>query len=205
MGYFPTPPREPGGVSGFAVATGTVLSYGTTTTGVQDPYLGTGARNFNGTDARLTYTRFGLGQFVASIWVRTTSTDTTSAYSGNPAQVIFGDHSNSVACQSGLTGGKPEIRRFNGSAWETATHTQEVNDGLWHKVTYLYDGAGTAKIAVDDAGFESFSLTNTASGNGGCDTIGAGYTDGTNYADFFDGDLFLPFIQSGREWQTFYV
>lgn len=192
-----TTPKEMTVVNG-TVQSGTVA--GTVTFAQDDPNGGTWGALYDGTTGRIAFTRINFSaEFSLSTWVKTTSSDATSGYDGNTACVIFGDHSNSIAFSAGITSGKWEARRFNGAIWQTVTHPDSVNDGNWHHVALSYD-AGALLLYVDgvvEVGAVSSGQT------GGCDTLGAGYLDGSGYQDFFPGSLYLPTLYQGMIWEPF--
>lgn len=200
--------RQPGAISNFALAPSNltaVSSFGTATAGQTDPYGGTGAYLFNGTSSRFTYSsRISLGSVASyEVWFKTTSTSTANGYAGNPAHVIFGDHTNSVGCQVGVHGGKFQYRRYNGSGWSTATHTATVSDGAWHHGAVHYSNAtGVATLWVDGVA-EMTSITYSSVGNGGVSRLGSGYLNGSADDDFFDGSLFLPVLYPNAAWSPF--
>lgn len=167
---------------------------GTVTFAQPDPNGGTWGALYNGTTGYLSFARFAFGAAVSmSVWVKTTSTDATSGYAGSPANVIFGDTSGSVGFQLGVHDGKFEVRRFNGSVWQTVTHSALVNDGAWHHCAASW--TGTALLLYVDGVLH----TGVVSGGtiGGVDRIGVGQ-GGT---DFFNGSLYLPTLYHQMLWK----
>jgi hypothetical protein len=168
---------------GSAVQAGTVA--GTITFGQSDPNGGTWAALYDGSTGRITFSRITFGAIVSmSVWAKTTSTDATTSYAGSPAQVIFGDTTGGVMFQSGIHDGKWEVRRHNGSVWQTVTHPTAVNDGDWHHLAFSYN-AGACLLYVDGV-LHTGSISSGTTG--GVNALGCGF--GT--ADFFDGSLYLP-------------
>jgi hypothetical protein len=197
-----TTPKDPIGVN-VDLGAGTVN--GTITFGQTDPNGGTWGALYDGTTGFLSLaSRFAFGTaFSFSVWVKTTSTDATSGYAGNPANVIFGDHTNSIAFAAGVHDGKWEARRFNGSVWQTVTHPTPVNDGTWKFCAMSYvGGALLMYVASVDSAVAELHTGSVSSGvTGGIDRIGAGYLNGTGNQDFFNGSLYRPTFYQNWLWK----
>lgn len=117
-------------------------------------------------------------------FVKTTSTDATSIYEGDPALTVWGDTSASVWDNFGIHGGKVQFRRFNNTSWQVFTGATDVNDGEWHMIAVTYDSTTRmVKLYVDGA--EDGSGTMTAhQAQGSVNTLGRGYS-----SDRFIGSL----------------
>lgn len=148
------------------------------------------ALQFDGSSVRILYASSGRISLSVSksyvCWVKTTSTDATSAYAGNAALTIFGDYSGSVWESFGVHGGKARFTRFNNSAWQTFDSATSVNDGAWHLIAVTYNHSTRAVVIYVD-GVPDGGGTMTAHQNqGGVNVYGQGYPGGQ---DWFQGDL----------------
>lgn len=153
---------------------------------------------------------FGVGHFTGDIgqavgrtnytvgaWVRTTSTDATRAYAGNPANCLASDWTNSVLRGFGVHGGKAELTRYTtGLVWVYTAGTTSVNDGRWHLIAAACTADGRITIIVD--GVQDAQATPALEFNSGCSfcAYGAGYSAATRAGcgDNFDGDAAGLFI-----------
>ncbi len=154
------------------------------------------ALNFDGVDDYVSVTRLSMGDAGRSIqaWIKTTSTDSVSAYPGSAALSIIGDNTNTVGTGFGITGGKLKYLHLDSdfSTWHSVIGVTSVNDGNWHHVTVTHDASnGIVKLYVDgvldatasniyDQGNSTYSSYNA---------IGASYLDGIGYGDFFQGSI----------------
>ena len=141
------------------------------------------ALNFNGTNAFLSNTRktlYTVG-LTFGVWIKTTSTDSTVAYSGNAAQNIIGDSTGGVGVGFGVHGGKVRYQHYS-DAWYNVLGTTSVNDGLWHYINVTHDKTtGNIVIYVDG---KQDAIGNITYGWAAYDVIARGYS-----ADYFTGQL----------------
>lgn len=172
--------------SGSAGATGTLsgtatLAQAGALTGVSDTalLLAGGSAAFTRIAATAQQSAFG--------WVKTTDTDSTVAYVGDPALTLVGDTSAGAWNEFGVTGGKAELRRYDGtgSTWRLHTGAASVNDGAWHMIGYTYNNSTRAVVIYVD-GATDYSGTHASHQNqGGWNAVGRGY----NAADTFRGTV----------------
>lgn len=195
IGVGDTTPKDLRLVGDTTNTTGTVTD--TVTFGVEDPNSGTWAMTFDGDSGRIALAaRFVFSTSVSlSCWVKTTSADATSSYEGSPALVIFGDTNAGVGFQVGVTGGKFEARRFNGTVWQTVTHPTLINNGGWHHCALSW--TGTALLLYVDGVLHTGVVSGATIG--GITHLGCGF--GT--ADFFDGSLYLPTAYHLQIWKPY--
>ena len=177
-------------------STTTITGLLTTTGGIEDQNLkdekiGANYYHFDKVDDQIRFPQVkqwahdDIGIFS---WMRTTSTDSSSSYAGNPALTILGDYNGTVTCSFGVNGGVLKMFKYNGG-WTSTASTSSVNDGEWHHVGFTWDvSTGQVKFYIDGA------LDNTTTLAAGLyyyaySNIGAGYSNGTVSGDFFDGDI----------------
>jgi hypothetical protein len=134
---------------------------------------------------RATMTRWSnTGSMTYEAWVRTTSTDATSSYAGNPALTVVGDTSASVWMNFGVHGGKVRFLRFNNTAWQNVDSAKSVNDGAWHHIGATYDSSTRAVVVYVDGVADGSGTITAHQSQGGVDALGTGYNGN---ADTFDG------------------
>ncbi|MDW3194901.1 MAG: LamG-like jellyroll fold domain-containing protein [Cytophagales bacterium] len=151
------------------------------------------ALDFDGSDDFVALTKINLFTGLSyEAWIRTTSTDATSGYAGNSAINIIGEHTNDIWNSFGVHDGKVRYSHFTGS-WNTLESTTSVNDGNWHHVAVTHNQSTGEAIIYVDGTAEGTSTISYGAGGGsakvGLTRIGGSYSDGTNTADFFDGDI----------------
>ncbi len=139
----------------------------------QDDYVATS------TDVSLTA---GLSY---SVWVKTTSSDSTAAYTGNAAQNVLGDYKGSVYNGFGVHGG---VVRYNhyASGWIASDGSTSVNDDVWHHIAAthrLSDGSVVVYVdgTEDGSGTATYGTTFTK-----INRIGGGYGVGDLFTGLID-------------------
>jgi len=116
-----------------------------------------------------------------TFWIKTTSTDASSGYAGNPALTVLGDSSGStVSFGMGVHDGKIRVTRYSGG-WNNLDSSSSVNDGNWHHIAIAFS-SGTCYIYIDGVLDNSGSLVNSTTIY--IRDIGRGYN-----GDYFDGDI----------------
>ncbi len=141
----------------------------------------------------------GHGHYTVGAWIRTTSTDATRAYAGNPANCLCGDWTNAVLRGFGVHDGKVELTRYTtGNAWVYTAGTSNVNDDRWHLIAAATTTAGRIRIIVDGVQETEVTPAVEFNSNGSFSAYGGGYTSGVQTAagDKFDGyaaGLFVTF------------
>ncbi|MFA6185457.1 MAG: DUF2341 domain-containing protein [Candidatus Shapirobacteria bacterium] len=139
--------------------------------------------NFNGTTNYLTNTRKVItGGLTFGVWIKTTSTDSTTTYDGNAAQNIIGDSTGGVALGFGVHGGKVRYQHYT-SAWYSVLGSTSVNDGLWHYISVTHNSS-TGAIVIYVDGKQDGSGTLAYNGSSAYDIIARGYG-----GDYFTGQL----------------
>lgn len=118
-------------------------------------------------------------------WIRTSDTDSTTGYDGNPALCLMGDTTGTVWDGFGVHAGKVRWARFNNTAWQYIESAKSVNDMSAHMIAVTYNSSTrAAKIYVD--GQEDGSGTITAHQNqGGINKLFLGF----NSTDQFVGQV----------------
>lgn len=118
-------------------------------------------------------------------FVKLTSTDSTSAYDGDAALTIFGDLDSNTWDSFGVTDGKANYRRFNGSTWQSFNSATSVNDGTWHMIAVTYNSSTLEVVIYVDGAPDGGGTMTAHQANGGVMRIGRGY----DASDVFDGSL----------------
>ena len=122
-------------------------------------------------------------------WVKTASTDATSAYEGNPALTVFGDYSATVWFAFGINGGRVRLARHglgSGSNWQFVDGVSLVNDGQWHHIAATSNATtGVGSVYVDGILEASGPITVTGDDLAAVTRIGTGYGD----QDPFEGTI----------------
>jgi hypothetical protein len=108
-------------------------------------------------------------------WIKTTETDSTAGYTGDPAMVLLGDSTGNVWDNFGVHGGKVQYRRFNNSTWQTFTGATNVNDGNYHQIGMTYDSTTRAVVLYVDGASDGGGTQTSHQNQGGINKIGVGY------------------------------
>ena len=155
---------------------------------------------FDGVDDYMSvlYQRFGTDSVTSSdndisifCLVKTSSTDSSTGYTGGgTALTILGDTNGTVRSAFGIHGGKVRTTLYSaGSGWTIANSTSSVNDGKWHHIGFVFDvSADEVKFYIDGVLDNTATLTYDLYA-WAWNIIGAGYKDGTNHYDFFEGEI----------------
>lgn len=134
---------------------------------------------------RVNFTRQSMtGDQSRLCWVRTTSTDASSAYAGDPAMPVFGDTSASVWDGFGVHAGKVQFNRFNNSTWQTFASAKSVNDGRWHHIAVTYNSTTRAVLLYVDGVQDGSGTVSAHQAQGGVNALGKGFG-----ADYFEGSI----------------
>lgn len=164
------------------------LTNGPTWDGARGRQGGYGSIKFDGSNdyvalsRRVQVSAFTLGSTYAA-WIRTSSTDATASYVGDPALPILSDTTGSVWIGWGVTGGVQVFMYAGGGPHASGAVT--VNDDAWHFLVATHD-RGTGAIALyvdgspDGTGTRAWNSTFPAA-----DVIGRGF----NAADVWSGGL----------------
>lgn len=154
------------------------------------------ALSFDGSDDFVSTSRSALvSGLTFSAWIKTSSSDATSAYQGNAAQNIIGDNTDNVVLGFGVHNGKVRYNHFN-STWTAVDGNSTVNNNAWHHIAVTHDASsGVITIYVDGksdgTGSKTYNSTLAA-----FNRIGGGYLNGigTNTGDLFTGQIDEPKI-----------
>lgn len=132
---------------------------------------------------------FSAESFTVEAWIKTTSTASSSAYEGDPALTIFGDHRNVVWFSFGVDGGVLQISRFSIQAdqWQHVRGVTLVNDGEWHHVVgTTAQGSNTAVLYVDGEIDAQGPMDVFVNDHAGVNRIGSGYLDQDGFVGSLD-------------------
>lgn len=90
-----------------------------------------------------------LANFTVEAWVKTTNTDATHTYEGNPGLTILGDHRSTVWFSFGIDGGRLRLGRHGDPevGWRFVDGAINIADGEWHHVVAT-TSASTSRTAV---------------------------------------------------------
>lgn len=129
----------------------------------------------------------GISQLSIVSWVRTSATTDT---------IISKAHSTPSWSQETSAGGKAQFRTWTGAGNVTSTGTTSINDGLWHQVVAVYDGANQY-VYTDGVLEDTDAQTQTITvGNDGV-AIGCLWNNNVSRAAYWNGDIdhILVFIR----------
>lgn len=118
-------------------------------------------------------------------FVKLSSTDSTSVYDGDAALTIYGDGSLDTWDSFGVSDGKANYRRFNGSVWQSFSSTTFVNDDAWHMIAVTYDSSTLEVIIYVDGAPDGGGFMTAHQAKGGIQYVGRGFDSG----DIYDGSL----------------
>lgn len=118
--------------------------------------------------------------------VKTTDTDSTSNYDGDPAMTVLGDSTPGVWDGFGIHDGKVQYRRFNNSVWQTFTGSTSVNDGNWHQIGMTYNSTTRDVILYVDGADDGGGTMSSHQNQGGISAIGRGYNVNDNFRGTLD-------------------
>jgi len=161
-------------------------------------------------DCCFTVTRTGGSQFIQNgqtilATIRTTNSDSSADYAGDPAACIVGDQSGSVAHGFGLHDGKIRYCAYD-SAWYQYDSTSTVNDNKWHQIAITKQAGNLSELTFYIDGQVDRIIAGTHSyGTWHFDSIGRGYDIDDRYTGYLRNVAIWNKALTGAEIQDIWV